>query len=667
MDLNNYLAKSNNTTIEQHNNKLLDILEQIIDVYDINYLKDSLRKVIAYHDIGKCSDSMQKILSGEKCQHIRHEWISASATNLNESEKLAILTHHKDLQYAEDSILCKEVQYMKELKEVSNKLNIELEDVIDFVILANSSSYKETKKLNNILLKGYLNYCDHLASCDKDIKVDKGFNSLESFKFDNYNSIQRQALEENEDMVIVAPTGLGKTATSLFWSNNVQNENKSKRIYYVLPFTASINSLQQDFCERNISTTMWHSKAEYFMNKSDSISHNDYKLLKYSTKQINICTIFQLAKAMFSCKRFEMLLAQLKNSIIIVDEIHCFDIETLSYTLELLRYLKDNFNVRICIMSASIPRCLEELIKERLNITKTIRATDKVDFKVRHHINRVNKTIFDDIDKIKESLNEGKQVIVCVNNVSTSQELYEMFAKDYEVKLIHGRFNTRDREKAEQNLKGNRLLIGTQAIEVSLDIDYDAMYTEVAPFDALLQRLGRVNRKGEKGISDIYIYNNYKDCSYIYNEDIIGRTDKVLDDIIAEDNGIILEQKTNEYLDKVYTEIDSDKYNECKSKLNDIINNLKLGTYHINAIDDMISNDTISIVPTSLIEEYRKLIDNKEYLEAQALKININSKRLSWDSKNVYHDEDYDTYVATYKYDEKVGLKYENAVDEQII
>jgi len=42
------------------------------------------------------------------------------------------------------------------------------------------------------------------------------------------------------------------------------------------------------------------------------------------------------------------------------------------------------------------------------------------------------------------------------------------------------------------------LLSCTQAIEVSLDIDYEIIYTEPAPIDALLQRFGRVNRKRER-------------------------------------------------------------------------------------------------------------------------------------------------------------------------
>ena len=43
------------------------------------------------------------------------------------------------------------------------------------------------------------------------------------------------------------------------------------------------------------------------------------------------------------------------------------------------------------------------------------------------------------------------------------------------------------------------MLVGTQTIEVSLDIDYDICFTEPAPIDALIQRFGRVNRRKNDG------------------------------------------------------------------------------------------------------------------------------------------------------------------------
>lgn len=647
--LKEYIAKTDKTTLEDHNKELTNILKQIIDIYDIENIEESLNKCIDYHDIGKCSDSMQKRLKGKDVNFIRHEWVGASVEALTDGEKLAILTHHKDISKSLE--LIDNDKYISELNEIKNKLNIKLNNIDDFVKKVNRPRCSITKDLDNILLKGYLNYCDHLGSAGN-ITIDKGFNSLDRFKFNNYNSIQNKAMNTREDVLIQAMTGLGKTAASLLWSNNVQNEDKSKRIYYILPFTASINSLYKDFLNRNISTTMLHNKAEYFMDKLHD--EYNYKLMKYSTKQLNICTIFQLAKAIFSCKNFEMIIAQMKNSIIIVDEIHCFDIKTLSYVLELLRFLKYKLGCRICIMSASIPTVLQKLIKDRLDINKVIYA-DKRDLKIRHRIHRVNKTILDDIEKIENDLREGKQVIVCVNNVTTSQIIYKIFKDKYKCKLIHGRFNTRDREIAEQGLKVNQLLVGTQAIEVSLDISYDTMYTEIAPYDALLQRFGRVNRRGEKGIRDIYIYNNYNKC--IYDDELINNTDLVIDEIIYNDNRIILEEKVEHYLDKVYTYIDIISYNKYSNSLEKVINNLRVGNYNKSSIKEMIQGDTVSVIPECLLEEYQKLINDREYLKAQSLKLNINSNRMKYNSDMFYICDD--LVVSKYKYTYDLGMEFE--------
>lgn len=647
--LKEYIAKTDKTTLEAHNKELTNILKQIIDIYDIENIDESLNRCIEYHDIGKCSDSMQERLKGKDVNFIRHEWVGASVEDLTDGERLAILTHHKDISKSLE--LIDNDKYISELEEIKNKLNIKLNNIDDFVKKVNKPRCSITKDLDNILLKGYLNYCDHLGSAGN-ITIDKGFNSLDRFKFNNYNSIQNKTMNTREDVLIQAMTGLGKTAASLLWSNNVQNEDKSKRIYYILPFTASINSLYKDFLNRNISTTMLHNKAEYFMDKLHD--EYNYKLMKYSTKQLNICTIFQLAKAIFSCKNFEMIIAQMKNSIIIVDEIHCFDLKTLSYILELLRFLKYKLGCRICIMSASIPTVLQKLIKDRLDINKVIYA-DKRDLKIRHRIHRVNKTILDDIEKIENDLREGKQVIVCVNNVTTSQIIYKIFKDKYKCKLIHGRFNTRDREIAEQGLKVNQLLVGTQAIEVSLDISYDTMYTEIAPYDALLQRFGRVNRRGEKGIRDIYIYNNYNKC--IYDDELINNTDLVIDEIIHNDNRIILEEKVEYYLDKVYTYIDIISYNKYSNSLEKVINNLRVGNYNKSSIKEMIQGDTVSVIPECLLEEYQKLINDREYLKAQSLKLNINSNRMKYNSDMFYICDD--LVVSKYKYTYDLGMEFE--------
>ena len=231
--LDNYSAKESGESINEHNSNLEIIMHQIINIYKIdNEMIDDLEAVIEYHDIGKVANSMQSVLKGLKVNFIRHEWIGASVSSLTNSQRLAILTHHKSLKKSLELIENK--KYHEELGEVSNKIQVELVDISSFVKKVNRATNREIGDLNSILLKGYLNYCDHLDSGN--IKeIDIGFKGKEKFIFNNYNSIQNKAFITKRDTLIIAMTGLGKTSTSLYWSDNVQNCDNPKRIYYILP------------------------------------------------------------------------------------------------------------------------------------------------------------------------------------------------------------------------------------------------------------------------------------------------------------------------------------------------------------------------------------------------------------------------------------------------
>ena len=78
-------------------------------------------------------------------------------------------------------------------------------------------------------------------------------------------------------------------------------------------------------------------------------------------------------------------------------------------------------------------------------------------------------------------------------------------------------FTLNDRKRIEAEIPLARLLVATQVVEVSLDIDFDWLFTECAPADALVQRAGRVNRRRDSNRdSRVYIYKASKKAELVY-------------------------------------------------------------------------------------------------------------------------------------------------------
>lgn len=114
------------------------------------------------------------------------------------------------------------------------------------------------------------------------------------------------------------------------------------------------------------------------------------------------------------------------------------------------------------------------------------------------------------LDKLDDLLSGGGCAGVIVNTVKRAQELARAmrvhFGKDI-VRLLHSRFLAPDRAEKERELlkelgsrvvdgqrPKKRIVVGTQVLEQSLDIDFDVLITDFCPMDLLLQRIGRLHR-----------------------------------------------------------------------------------------------------------------------------------------------------------------------------
>jgi CRISPR-associated endonuclease/helicase Cas3 len=139
----------------------------------------------------------------------------------------------------------------------------------------------------------------------------------------------------------------------------------------------------------------------------------------------------------------------------------------------------------------------------------------------RNRYTTCDKYIDDAISDIEKSVYDGKKTLVVVNNVAKCQELYKKLSFLNPV-CYHSKFTLEDKIKKESFIEDTNLLIATQVVEVSLDIDFDVMFCECAPPDAIVQRAGRVNRRRNKTDSRIFIFKASDISKRIYDPDSSG-------------------------------------------------------------------------------------------------------------------------------------------------
>ncbi len=721
------LAKPNETLFE-HTENTLKVLKSIKNAYsnipelcgNTNFWEYVFYSLF-FHDFGKAAKGFQDVLkdNNSKNWNYRHEILSASfiklLVNFDENIQkligLCIISHHKDLKIIEKTYktdtkygnevyleklneikvnfnelisFCNEITNLSE-KYLGYSLNLpnrqfsteELTDVYKFAVLPylDAIDFEEecdflTKK-EGIFLKGFITACDHLASASKYelLPAIMDMKSIYDFKF---RKTQILASKTEGSSFLTAPTGSGKTEASLLWTDKNQNDLHTKRVFYVLPYTASINSmykrLNNDFKNDELVGIL-HGKASYFLYKSfiDDLGNNlafkKSKKIGNFTKKIyrpyKILTPFQIIKPFFGVKGFEMQISEMTNSLFVFDEIHAYDVHTMALLSSVLKILNDQFNIKILIMSATLPTFIKNMLKDDLNIKNDIKF-DKKELKkfTRHNVIVLDGLIEDYLDKIKEDLDEEKKVLVVCNTVSKSQLMYEKLkSESIKCKLLHGKFILKDREKIEKELNDLNLLVGTQAIEVSLDISYDVLYSEPAPIDALIQRFGRVNRKGwEVGkISPVYVSTEgAENDKYIYSEEIVLNTIEKLKKLTLLSENTI-QNLVDEVYGERYNEKDEKHFNEVKARFEKYYNNVMPFVY--NNSDFYKLFNSYEVVPFKFKEEYLEKIHNGEYYEAMSYFVSLTYGQFHKQDNNCNISEDKQTFFIDVPYDEEIGLR----------
>jgi CRISPR-associated endonuclease/helicase Cas3 len=610
---NTILAKGINNgqvSLFDHTYHTIKVIDHFASHFDYSFDTGIARKGAALHDLGKAHKHFQNKIYCHRYSSL-HEEREYDFIHRHEISSLAFLpafpqsewseiidmvvAHHKSIKddSKEKGIL--DIKFnsrnwienhlkdweswkthgLKILNELGYSCSgISLEQAKNALEFAADYCYKKEKSWSP--WRGLLMSADHFASAFS-------FNTQEGLKhtfeipdLSYYNNPSRRnelyplsLIDTNNPKIhtmVVASTGAGKTDFLL--------KRCKKRIFYTLPFQASINA-------------MWERMKETVSNKDIRLLHStsrivvgdnpDEKLLQpLAGSAIKVLTPHQLAGIIFGTLGYEGIMLDVKGCDIILDEIHTYSDISQAMVLEIIKALlrlKCNIHIGTATMPTILYNELLQILGGPDRVYEVKLDNETLDTFDRHYIYKINEEETDHI--LEQAFQNNEKVLVVYNTIGEAQERFKEFSQNpkYEnvrMMLIHSRFRRKDRIELETKLKrefngdGSKrygegispcLVVSTQVVEVSLDISFDRMITQCAPLDCLIQRFGRINRKrrkqAERTYKPIHIIRP-NEHTKPYNKEIVQKSFEELPDC-----GAILKERTlQQKIDNVYPQYD---------------------------------------------------------------------------------------------------------------
>ena len=365
------------------------------------------------------------------------------------------------------------------------------------------------------------------------------------------------ACEKPGLFILEAPMGCGKTEAALMGADILAAKTDRSGIFFGLPSQATANGIfprimQWAELQSNDafhSIRLVHGSAAQnsvfaglrkgipnhavMQDDSDSglIAHSWFAGSKQAClDQFVIGTVDRLLMMALKRRHIMLLHLGLSQKVVVIDECHAYDTYMNQYLEQALRWL-GSYGTPVILLSATLPAqrraalTAAYLQSRRFDAAAAESAayplltwTDGTDIRMRtlsadHLHQTVIETVFlpehELVQTVADVLTAGGCTGIILNTVRRAQvvaaQLFEHFP-DAEIILCHAQFIQPDRAKIEKKIldkigknsnpetRRNTIIVGTQVLEQSLDIDFDLLITELCPMDLLLQRMGRLHR-----------------------------------------------------------------------------------------------------------------------------------------------------------------------------
>lgn len=594
-------------TLKEHHKDIVTCAEMFFLEYG-EYFTEKEKKLVVeacrIHDLGKVNLVFQAMLCPKlaekfhidvrKTQQIPHGFLSAVTISLDEFDDLselfsdkdfgpfitAVYYHHDREDHYNSPAIRKyaEKYYMKQIEEYLNrkirKLNCSNLDDLLFrnnvytgKYIPDSNAWKEY-----LLIKGLLNKFDYTVSAGYenaesaiDIHEKKLVKNIEKFLNGKELRPAQKFMKMNRDknLIVIAPTGSGKTEASLLWMNG-------EKSFYTLPLKVSSNAIylriKENYEYKDVALLHSDAMAVYLReyNGNEDIGEK-YERSKMLSQPLTVCTVDQLFRFVYRALGTEIFAATLKYSKLVLDEIQAYEprvIATIIYGLKMIQEMGGKF----AIITATFPPVLKYfmeqygLVEGKQYIFKDFTGKEyQVEKYPRHKVEIRHSEM--NLDEIRLRGKNRKVLVIC-NTVSKAQKLYKKLEGE-NVWLLHSKYIRRDRAFLERKIMGfsesgeSGIWITTQIVEASLDIDFDILYTEMCTADSLLQRMGRCNRKGRycPNEANIVVFDNRNGVSEgkrrsVYEDKLYDRSLELLSKY---EHILFSEDKKTAYMNEVYS------------------------------------------------------------------------------------------------------------------
>lgn len=476
-----------------------------------------------------------------------------------------------------------------------------------------------------------------------------GFNP-NSFQRKVFETIEKS--NSPQMLIIEAPMGVGKTEAALVSTEQLAYRLGMGGMFFGLPTQATsngifprivdwLNKIEIDSDEK-VSLRLSHGKAalnEVFQSlangvdieeKDGNISVNQWFSGRKTTSldDFVVGTIDNFLMTALKQKHLALRHLGFSKKVVIIDEVHAYDSYMNQYLLRAIEWM-GAYGVPLIMLSATLPaERREEMIRAYLK-GKGIKYRDAIKPESGIGSDAYPLITYIDGDEIKQEINfekskeknikvvrledealwgviddvfESKAILgIIVNTVKRAQKLAGELANKYgedQVFLLHSNYIASHRAEKEDKLmqmigKGSnrpegKIVIGTQVIEQSLDIDFDVLVSDLAPMDLLLQRIGRLHRheiQRPDKFKEAYLYvlgtneelEFEEGSSFVYGDYLLARSQYFLtEEIILPSDISKLVQKVYGNEELILTDEIQDKYLRMKDEHEVLLENKNL-------------------------------------------------------------------------------------------